>query len=128
MVASSVAVGQAFDPTAGSPTAVVGTFLVTAAFYALTAHVAARYVLGDVPVARAGAVGVVLAVVSFLLQRRSAAVVIAVTVPVDFFLIRTLYRTDNRTTALITVVHYTVFVLLGLVVVNLVVLLGTAPG
>ena len=116
------------DPVAGSPTAVVGTFLLTAGAYALTAHIAARYVLGDVSPKLAVPVGLVLATVAFLLQQWGPAIVIPVSVAVDYAAIRTLYRTGYKLTALITIVHYTVFVLLGVTLFNLVSLLATAPG
>jgi len=116
------------DPTRGGPVALLGTFLLTAGAYALTAHIAARYVLGDVSPKLAVPIGVALALVAFLLQRRVPAVVLPLSVAVDFVLIRSLYRTGYKLTALITVVHYTVFVLLGVTLFNLVTLLGTAPG
>jgi hypothetical protein len=122
-----MAVGQ-IDPVAGSPTAVVGTFLLTAAVYALTLHVAARYVLGDISAKLSVPVGVVLAAVAFAGQRNHPAVVLVASVAVDLVAIRLLYETSYGLTALITLVHYTVVVLLGVTLYNLVALLSTAPG
>ena len=119
---------QTLDPAAGSPLAYAGTFLLAAAFYATTAHLAARYVLGDVPLVRAAVVGAVLAAVSVALQRFGPLVVIGVTIVVDFVTIRTTYRLAHRTAALVTLVHYTVSVILGITVYNLISLLATAPG
>ena len=108
--------------------AIVGTFLLTVVFYAITAHIAARYVLGDVPIKFAFVVGTVLALVSFLLQQYGGVVVIVVAATVDFVLIQALYRLRYRTAGMVAVAHYTVAVIAGLVVFNAVRLLGTAPG
>ena len=115
------------DPVAGSPVAFVGTFLVAAIFYSLTLFVAARYVLGDAPLKRAVVVGVVLAVASMLLQRYEPAIVIAVTLALDAFAISAVYRLSWKSTALVAVAHYTVAVIAGITVFNLVALLQTAP-
>jgi len=115
------------DPAAGGPIAFLGTFLVAAAFYAITLHVAARYVLGDVPIERALLVGPVLAVAAILLQRYGPAVVIAATLALDAFAISAVYRLSWRSTTLVAVVHYTVAVIAGITVFNLVALLSTAP-
>jgi len=121
-----VAVAQV-EPTAGSPTAVVGTFLVTAAVYALTLHVAARYVLGDVDAKRAVPLGLVLAALAFAGQRNAPAVVLGASLLVDYVGVKVLYDRSHRLTALIVVVHVTVAIILGLVLSYLVVLLSTAP-
>jgi len=115
-------------PATGSPSAYVGTFVVTALFYSLTAHIAARYVLGSVPAVRALAVGAVLAGVSLLLQQYGPAVVIAATVAVDYFVIQTVYRLNYRITAVVALVHYTVSVILGITLFNLYRIALTAPG
>lgn len=114
------------DPATGPPTAVAGTFLLTAFFYALTAHVAARYVLGSVSVLPAAGVGVVLAAVSLLLGPFGPAPVIAISLAVDVAAIKGFYELDWRDTALVTLVHYAVSVILGITLFNLVRLLGAA--
>ncbi len=116
------------DPASGPPLAVAGTFLLATAFYALTAHVAARYVLGEVPVPPAVGVGVVLAALSLLLRAYGPAVVIATSLAVDVAAIRTLYGLGWRPTAAVALVHYAVSAILGLTLFNLVRLLATAPG
>jgi len=123
-----VAVFAQIDPASGSATAIAGTFLLTAAGYALTAHVAARNVLGDVSAKRAVPIGVILATVAFAGQRNQPAVVLGASILVDYVAIKTLYDTSYKLTALITVVHYTVFVLLGITLLYLFALLSTAPG
>lgn len=112
----------------GGALAIVGTFLLTVGFYALTAHIAARYVLGDVPMKRAVVVGVVPAIVTFVLQQYGPAVVLPVAALSDFLAIHTVYRLKYKTAGIVAVVHYTVSVLLGLTLYNLVRLLATAPG
>lgn len=115
------------DPAAGPPLAVLGTFLLATGFYALTAHVAARYVLGSVPVGPAVGVGVVLAIVALVLRSLGPAPVIAASLTADVAAIRALYGLDWRPTAAVAVVHYTVSAILGITLFNLVRLLGTAP-
>ena len=108
--------------------AIVGTFLLTVVFYSITAHIAARYVLGSVPIRLAFAVGLVPALISFLLQQYGGVVVIVLAAAADFVAIQAVYRLKYRTAGLIAVVHYTVAALLGLAIFNLVRLLATAPG
>jgi hypothetical protein len=115
------------DPASGPPLAVVGTFLLATAFYALTAHIAARYVLGSVPIRPAAGVGVVLAGVALVLRSFGPATVIAVSLAADVAAINRLYGVDWRPTLLVAVVHYTVSALLGLTLFNLLRLLATAP-
>lgn len=115
-------------PATGPPLAVLGTLLLAAGFYALTAHIAARYVLGAAPVLPAIGVGVVLAVVALLLRSFGPAPVIAASLAADVAAIKTLYRLDWRPTAVVALVHYTVSAILGITLFNLVRLLATAPG
>ena len=128
-VASPPALAAAgVDPATGPAVAVAGTFLLAATFYALTAHVAARWVLGSVPFGPAVGVGVALAAVAFLLRAAGPAPVIAVSLAVDAAAIRGLYGLDWRPTAMVALAHYTVAAIVGLTLFNLVRLLGTAPG
>jgi hypothetical protein len=116
------------EPATGPPLAVLGTFLLAASFYALTAHIAARYVLGEVSGRPAIGVGAVLAVVALLLQSFGPAPVIAASLTADVVAIKTLYRLGWRSTTLVALVHYTVSAILGITLFNLVRLLATAPG
>lgn len=115
------------SPAAGGPLEYVGTFLLTAAVYSLTAHIAARNVLGDVPIKRALLVGPVPAGVALLLQQYGAPA-FALAIAVDFVLIRYVYRLKIRTTALVTFIHVVVSILLLVVVLSAYRLVGTAPG
>ncbi|WP_158058738.1 DUF7473 family protein [Halorussus halophilus] len=112
-------------------TALVVTFLLAVLFYGVTAHIAARYVLGSVPISRAFLVGLVPAVISFALQAYQSslgvALIIVLALSADFFAIRAVYRIKYRTTALVAIAHYTISVLFGITILNLVRLLGTAP-
>ena len=124
MAVSSVA---QVSPTAGSPLAYLGTFVLTAAVYSLTAHIAARNVLGDVPPKRALLVGPIPAAVSLLLQQYGV-LAFFFTIAVDFVLIRYVYRLRLRTAALVTFIHVIVSILLLVVVLSAYQLAGTAPG
>ncbi|EMA48994.1 MULTISPECIES: DUF7473 family protein [Halococcus] len=114
------------SPTTGGPLAYLGTFLLAAGAYALTAHIAARNVLGDVPLRRAGVIGLVLAVIVVALQQYGL-IAFVVAIAVDFALIRYVYRLRLRTTGLVTLVHVVVSILLLFVVLSAYRLIGTAP-
>ena len=116
------------DPATGPPLAVAGTFLLAAAFYALTAHLAARYVLGTVPVLPAVGVGVALAAVALALRPVGPAPVIAVSLAVDAVAIKLLYGLAWRRTAMVALAHYGLAAILGITLFNLARLLATAPG
>ncbi|PSP55600.1 hypothetical protein BRC82_04790 [Halobacteriales archaeon QS_1_67_19] len=107
--------------------ALVATFLLAVLFYGATAHIAARYVLGDAPIGRAFLVGIVPALVSFALRPYAPAIVIPLAAGADFFAIRAVYRLQYRTAGLVAAAHYTVSAIAGITVFNLVRLLGTAP-
>jgi hypothetical protein len=124
---AQVLVPAQLDPAAGGPIAFLGTFLVAAIFYALTLHLAARYVLGDVPLQRAFVVGPILALAAILLQRYGPAIVIVATLGLDAFAISAVYRLSWRSTALVAVAHYTLAAIVGITIFNLVALLQTAP-
>jgi hypothetical protein len=116
------------EPVAGGLLAFVGTFVLGALFYALTAHIAARYVLGDVPYSRALLVGIVPSAVVVLLSQYPILVILVVSFLADAVAIQQVYRLRARTAALVAVVHYTVTVLLVLTLRGLLSLLATAPG
>lgn len=116
------------EPATGPPIAVAGTFLLAALFYAITAHLAARYVIGSVPVVPAIGVGIVLAAVAFLLRSFGPAPVIAASLTIDLVAIKRFYDLDWRPTMLVTVAHYALSAILGITLFNLARLLATAPG
>lgn len=124
----SPAVLAAVEPAAGTAVQFAGTLLGGWLLFAFTAHVAATYVLGDVPWRRAAIVGVVPAVVTVVLVRWSPLVIVPVTLAADFAAFHVVYRVKYRTAALVTVVHYVVSLAIVLLVANVLALLSTAPG
>lgn len=115
------------EPASGDPLAFVGTFILLSILFAVTAHIAARYVLGDVPVTRALLVGPVPAGITLLLQEYSPAIMLLVGLTGDWLVIWRVYQVQPRQVFLITAVHYAVSVLLSLSIASLLALLGTAP-
>lgn len=112
------------------PLSVLGTFLGVAAFLSITAHLAARNVLGDVSPRRALGVGPAPAAVAVATGAVSlpAAAALPVAVALDWLAIRWRYDAAGRTAALIAVIHFTVSVLIGLIFVAGAVLLASRPG
>ncbi len=106
--------------------AVLGTVLIAVVFYGLTAHLAARYVLGDVQIENGLIVGAVVGVVivggvQLLGTGVGLAVVFVAALVADFIAIERVYDTSRRLAAAITVVHFTISVLLGVALGSLVV-------
>ncbi|MFB6101734.1 MAG: hypothetical protein ABEJ73_04145 [Haloplanus sp.] len=113
-----------------SAVAVAGTAALFALFLSVTAHIAARNVLGDVPIRNAFVVGplpAAIAVVTAALDL-PAALGIGVAIVVDALLIRQLYDLDRRLTVGVTLIHAVVSVILGSVLFSLYVLVRSAPG
>ncbi|MDZ7700967.1 MAG: hypothetical protein U5J98_02245 [Halobacteriales archaeon] len=110
-------------PASAPLTAIVGTFLLALAFYAATAFLAARYVLGSAELLPSAGVGVVLATVSLLLGPFGPAVAIVVSLAADVVAINRFLGLDRRDTALVTLAHYVLSAVLGVALFNLVRLL-----
>jgi len=118
------------DVGSATPLAVAGTAALLALFLSLTAHLAARNVLGDVPVRNAFLVGplpAAIAVVAAALELPSLPAV-GVALVVDAVLVRYVYDLDRRLTAGVTLIHAVVSVILGSVLFSLYVLVLSAPG
>ncbi|MFT4889840.1 MAG: hypothetical protein ACI9YT_000751 [Halobacteriales archaeon] len=109
----------ATDLTGGGPLAIVVTFLLTALFYAVTLHLAAVFFLGEVPSQRAVAVSPVPALVTILLTRYGAEVVVPVTLLGDLIAISVVYRVRWRTAAILTLLHFAFAAILGVALGNL---------
>jgi hypothetical protein len=113
--------------------AVLGTYLVFAAFLTLTAHVAARNVMGDVRFDRAIYVGPVTAAVSFLFLAVLGTrwfvplVTLPVAVAVDLTMIRRSYDIDRRLGVYVAFIHFVVSVILATVIGASLVLLTQSP-
>lgn len=114
----------------GNPVAVAGTVGLFALFLSITAHIAARNVLGDVEVKKAFVVGplpAAIAVVSTAFGL-SPFLAVAVAIVVDAVAISLLYKRSRRLTAYITAIHIVVSIILGAVLFALIFLIGSAPG
>lgn len=114
----------------GNPLAIAGTVGLFALFLSITAHIAARNVLGDVEVKKAFVVGplpAAIAVVSTALGL-NPFLAIAVAIVVDATAISLLYGRSRRLTAYVTAIHVVVSILLGTVLFGLVFILASAPG
>lgn len=116
--------------SSASPAAVVGTFLALVLFFTLTAHVAARNVLGDVELKRAPVVGFFPPVISFVFVALSwpswGAVGLAALV--DLVAIRYVYRRDWGLSGYVTFIHAVVSLILGAVLFSLLALVVSFPG
>lgn len=116
------------------PLAVAGTFASFAVFLSVTAHIAARNVLGDVPIRNAVVVGPIPAAISTLVAAFAAdnsgviAAGFAAAIVLDGAVIRTLYDGSTRIAAYITFIHFVVSVILGAIVFGVWALAISAPG
>ena len=115
------------EPSAGTLTQFAGTLVAGWLLFTFTAHVAATYVLGDVPWKRAFVVGVVPAIVTVALVRYNPLVILAVGLLADFAAVHVVYHVKYRTAGLVVVMHYVVSLALVLLAANLLTLLSTAP-
>ena len=116
--------------TTPTPIAVLGTVGLLALFLAVTAHLAARNVLGDVAPSKALGVGIGPALVSVgteLLGVPGGGGVL-VALGVDVVAIHLLYGQPRRTTAYITAIHAIITVLLGSVLIGGLIVLASLPG
>ena len=111
------------------PIAVVGTVALFALFLSVTAHIAARNVLGDVPLKAAFLVGPGPAAVAIVTAAFGVLPILGllVAVAVDALLIWHVYDLDSRLTALVTGIHFVVSVILGAVLFGVLTLINTAP-
>lgn len=103
------------------------SFLVVGLGFCLTLHIAARYVLGDVPAKKALA-GFVPAVIVFSLTLTGRPIpAAALALVADVIVIQSVYSIPYRRAGLVTIVHFTVSFLLSFALQNLIALLETAP-
>lgn len=107
------------DATGGGPLAVLVTFLVATLFYAVTLHLAAVFVLGDVSSRRAVLVAPAPAILSLVGQRYGPAIVLAITFVGDVLAISLVYRLRARSALLLATFHVTFAVILGLALAGL---------
>lgn len=104
-----------------SPLAIAGTFLLTAAFFAATLHVAVRWVVGAGPAWKALLAAPLPAAAVFVLEFAALprAAVLAGVALTDLFAIATVYDLGRRRAVLLTAVHVVITVALSLALVNL---------
>ncbi len=103
------------------------SFLVIGFGFCLTLHIAARYVLGDVPIRNALAGLVPAVIVLSLTQVGQPLPAAALAIVAELIAIQSVYDVSYRLSGLITLVHFTVSFLVGFALQNLLALLGTAP-
>lgn len=113
-----------------SPVAVAGTVGSLIVLLTVTAHIAARNVLGDVSFRKAIGVGPVTAPFAMLPEAFGVdpALAIGLAIVVDFFAITYLYDRRWQLSAYIAVIHVVVSILLGAILVGLFLLLASIPG
>lgn len=115
---------------APSPLAIGGTVGLLALFFALTAHLAARNVLGDVEPVTALGVGIVPAIISVGTQLLSVpgGIGVAIALLADGVVIHSLYGQPRRTSIYITAIHVVITVILGVVLIGSLILFMSVPG
>lgn len=118
-----------FLQTGATPLALLGTLLLFALFLSVTAHLAARNVLGDVDPSVAVTVGPLPAAVAVFGVRvgLSAAVLLPLALLVDWLGVRWAYDQDPGSAAYVTLIHFVVSVLLAIVLGGIMVLLASRP-
>jgi hypothetical protein len=129
MVATPVSTALALQAPP-SPLAVIGTVGLLALFLAVTAHLAARNVVGDVSASKALGVGLGPAAISLLttLLDIPGGIGVIVALAVDGMAIHYLYDQPRRISLRITVTHAIVTVLLGTVLIGGLILAMSVPG
>ena len=103
----------------GGLLALVVTFIVTVLFYAVTLHLAALWVLGDVPHQRAVLVAPVPSAIAILFAPYGALVVVPLSFLGAAVAIRQVYRLKTRSALVLATFHYAIAAILGLALVNL---------
>jgi hypothetical protein len=116
-------------PLQVSVVTIAGTFAAFALFLSVTAHIAARNVLGDVPIRNAFGVGPLPAGVAFVFTALEwpSFVAVVLAVALDAVAIKLLYKREARLTAYVTVIHVVVSIILGVIVFGVWTLALSAP-
>lgn len=114
----------------GRPLAVAGTVASLALFLTITAHIAARNVLGDVEARKALGVGPVPAAIAvvFATFEWPPALGVGLALVADAALFRVLYGQSGKLTAYIVLIHVVVSIILGTILFGLYALALSAPG
>lgn len=116
-------------PLQSVPAAVAVTVGLFALFLAVTAHVAARSVLGDAALPPALAMGALVAGVAFLTTAVgvNSFLGIALALVLEWVLVERLHGVDGRLAAYVVVIHAVVTVILGAMGYGLLALYASAP-
>ncbi|MFW5917207.1 MAG: DUF7473 family protein [Halorubrum sp.] len=113
-----------------TPVSVLGTIVALALFLSLTAHLAARNVLGDVDPRRALYVGPLPAIIGVVGGAFSVpeALLVPVALVVDGVMFAWSYDRPRRLVIGMTVIHAVITTLLGIVLLGITVLFASMPG
>ncbi|TKX76035.1 hypothetical protein EXE46_00515 [Halorubrum sp. GN11_10-6_MGM] len=113
-----------------TPVSVLGTTVLLALFLSITAHVAARNVLGDVDPRRALYVGPLPAVISVVGNAfdLSGALILLAALLIDGTMFWWSYEQPRRVVAVMTLIHAVVTTLLSGLLLLISVLLASMPG
>lgn len=113
-----------------NPLRVAGTVASFALFLTVTGHIAARNVLGDVPIRNAFVVGAVPALIAVLVTtfNINSFIGLAAAIVFDWAVIRTLYEQSDAMSAYVTLIHFVVSVILAAVLFGVLALIGSFPG
>lgn len=109
---------------------VLATYALFALFVSATAFLAARNVLGDVPMVPALVVGPPLAAIAFLAAtfEFDPFLALGAALAVDVGLLRYLYDVRGTLAGYVVLIHFVVSVLLGAILFGVAMLLASAPG
>ena len=118
--------------SAVNPLAIAGTFATFAVFLSITAYIAARNVLGDVPVRNAFLVGPIPAAISILVATFAASDAVLfgglfAALVLDGVAITYVYGESRKLSAYITLIHFVVSVILGTILFGIWALATSAP-
>lgn len=116
--------------TGGNALAVAGTLVLFALYLSATAHLAARNVLGDVPIRTALGVGPAPAAVAVVgvTVGLPPTITVPIAIAVDGVAISHFYDRPPILSAYITLLHGVITVLLSLVLGGITILLASRPG
>ncbi len=107
---------------------IAGGLLLLAVLSTLLANTAAYYVTGDVDLQRAALPGVAMALAGLASGLLPILVTVVIALVVDFAAVSVAYELDRRRTTMVTLMHFSLIVVVAYVVQNLLALYQTAPG
>lgn len=114
-------------PAQVSGVQIVGGLVLLAVLSTLLANTAAYYVTGEVELARAAVPGVAMALVGIASSLLPILVTVLAALVVDFLAVTFAYGLDRRRTAMVTVMHFTLIVVVAYVVNSALAIYQSAP-